>query len=149
MPYFKTSQEWLDHSVALLEARPSSVSLTPNLSQNFQKEKKKKRKRANPSNISHLPDSRHYQILHQTRQAPQTNRHHHQLRRRINNSPFRPQTPARQPRPQDVRSRQRRGAQVPHHKGRRGYAPHVRRAGPPGQGHGWHSGRAGGDDAGC
>ncbi|PTB37470.1 uncharacterized protein TrAFT101_011187 [Trichoderma asperellum] len=28
MPYFKTSQEWLDHSVALLEARPSSTRVT-------------------------------------------------------------------------------------------------------------------------
>ncbi|TFB01765.1 hypothetical protein CCMA1212_006216 [Trichoderma ghanense] len=28
MPYFKTSQEWLDHSVALLEARPSQTRVT-------------------------------------------------------------------------------------------------------------------------
>ncbi|KAM0259433.1 hypothetical protein ACHAQJ_003327 [Trichoderma viride] len=28
MPYFKTSQEWLDHSVALLEARPSTTRVT-------------------------------------------------------------------------------------------------------------------------
>lgn len=97
--------------------------------------------------FSILTDPRHNKILHQARQAPQTD-HHHQLRRRINSS-LRPKTPARQPRPQDVRSRQRRDAQVPHHKGRRGHAPHVRRAGTPGQGHGWHSGRAGGDDAGC
>lgn len=25
MPYFKTSQEWLDQSIALLEARPATV----------------------------------------------------------------------------------------------------------------------------
>ncbi|KAH7127691.1 signal recognition particle 9 kDa protein-domain-containing protein [Dactylonectria macrodidyma] len=28
MPYFKTSQEWLDQSVALLEARPASAVIT-------------------------------------------------------------------------------------------------------------------------
>ncbi|KAI5460021.1 signal recognition particle 9 kDa protein-domain-containing protein [Mariannaea sp. PMI_226] len=28
MPYFKTSQEWLDQSVALLEARPASTNIT-------------------------------------------------------------------------------------------------------------------------
>ncbi|PTB62251.1 hypothetical protein BBK36DRAFT_1145043 [Trichoderma citrinoviride] len=28
MPYFKTSQEWLDHSIALLEARPSQTRVT-------------------------------------------------------------------------------------------------------------------------
>ncbi|KAL7786688.1 signal recognition particle 9 kDa domain-containing protein [Trichoderma ceciliae] len=28
MPYFKTSQEWLDHSVALLEVRPSQTRVT-------------------------------------------------------------------------------------------------------------------------
>ncbi|KAH7131393.1 signal recognition particle 9 kDa protein-domain-containing protein [Dactylonectria estremocensis] len=28
MPYFKTSQEWLDQSVALLEARPASTVIT-------------------------------------------------------------------------------------------------------------------------
>ncbi|KPM46191.1 hypothetical protein AK830_g324 [Neonectria ditissima] len=28
MPYFKTSQEWLDQSVALLEARPATTHIT-------------------------------------------------------------------------------------------------------------------------
>ncbi|KAM0436197.1 hypothetical protein ACHAPT_003089 [Fusarium lateritium] len=28
MPYFKTSQEWLDQSVALLEARPATTRIT-------------------------------------------------------------------------------------------------------------------------
>ncbi|KAK0756410.1 hypothetical protein N5P37_011062 [Trichoderma harzianum] len=118
MPYFKTSQEWLDLSVALLEARPSQ---------------------ANP---------RHRKILHQARQTPQSSRPQLYLRRRIL-LPLGPETPPRQPRPQDLRPRQRRRTQVPHHKGRRGHAPHVRRHGPPGQGAGWRAGRSRGDDAGC